>query len=69
MGLRDELRSDPVCRRDRLIDREIWQSSRLARSRNKLTQKAIARVYPPPRQSYIEVCQYVVPTYPEPRHG
>jgi hypothetical protein len=69
--LRDELRADPVCRRDRLIDREIWQSSRLAHrlSLRELTVPEIDRRLAQRPEHTVDVCQYVVPIYPERRHG
>ena len=62
-------RRNPLHPRDRQIDREISQSVRLAHSRrplSALTLKAIARIYPPPKEPYVNVCLYVPPPpYPQ----
>ena len=52
--------------RDRKIDREIWQSSRLARlPLRELTVPAIDRRLAPRRERTVEVCLYVPPPYPQ----
>ena len=59
-------RRDPLHPRDRQIDCEIAQSVRLAHSRrplSALTLKVIARIYPPPKEPYVDVCLYVQPPY------
>ena len=68
----DHVASGPACARDRQIEREIWQSSRLAKTRpvERLTLRAIRREYPPPDERTVAVCLYVPPPpYPRPRHG
>jgi hypothetical protein len=58
---------DPIHPRDRQIDREIWQSSRLARlPLRELTVPAIDRRLAPRRERTVEVCLYVPPPpYPQ----
>jgi hypothetical protein len=61
-------RRNPLHPRDRQIDREISQSVLLAHSRRPLSAlslKAIARMYPPPNEPFVDVCLYVPPPYPQ----
>ena len=53
--------------RDRKIDREIWQSSRLAARLplSELTVPAIDRRLAPRRERTVAVCLYVQPPYPQ----
>ena len=61
------VQSGPADARDRQIEREIWQSSRLAQAQpvKRLTLRAIRRHYPLRRERTVAVCLYVTPSYPE----